>query len=44
MNDTHPEANVMVELDGSNGAPYTPRQTAEISKAFLVKEGYPFRS
>jgi inosose dehydratase len=44
VNDAHPDANVMVELDGSNNAPYTPRQTAEISKAFLVKDGYAFRS
>ena len=37
-------ANVMYELDGSKGAPYTPRETAEISKAFCVKQGYTFRS
>ena len=43
MNDAHPEASVMVELDGSAGQPYTPRQTAEISKAFLVAQGYRFR-
>jgi hypothetical protein len=34
----------MYELDGSKDAPYTPRQTAEISKAFLVKQGYAFRA
>jgi inosose dehydratase len=44
VNDAHPEANVMYELDGSKDAPYTPRQTAEISKAFLVKQGYAFRA
>lgn len=44
VNDAHPDANVMYELDGSKDAPYTPRQTAEISKAFLVKQGYAFRS
>jgi inosose dehydratase len=44
MNDAHPDANVMYELDGSKGAPYTPRETAEISKAFCVKQGYTFRS
>jgi inosose dehydratase len=44
VNDAHPEANVMHELDGSKDAPYTPRQTAEISKAFLVKQGYAFRA
>jgi inosose dehydratase len=43
VNDAHPEANVMHELDGSADAPYTPRQTAEISKAYLVKQGYAFR-
>jgi inosose dehydratase len=43
MNDAHPEADVMVELDGSPNQPYTPRQTAEISKAFLEKQGYMFR-
>ena len=44
VNDAHPDANVMYELDGSKDAPYTPRQTAEISKAFLVKQGYAFRA
>jgi inosose dehydratase len=44
MNDAHPDANVMYELDGSKGAPYTPKETAEISKAFCVKQGYTFRS
>ena len=44
VNDAHPDANVMYELDGSKDAPYTPRQTAEISKAFLVKQGYTFRA
>lgn len=44
MNDKHPDANVMYELDGSKGAPYTPRETAEISKAFCVKQGYVFRT
>jgi inosose dehydratase len=43
MDDAHPDANVMVELDGSAGQPYTPRETAEISKAFLIKQGYSFR-
>lgn len=40
----HPEANVMVELDGSANQPYTPRQTAEISKTFLEKLGFGFRA
>jgi inosose dehydratase len=44
MNDAQPQADVMVELDGSPNQPYTPRQTAEISKAFLVKQGYAFRA
>jgi inosose dehydratase len=39
-----PTANIMVELDGSPNQPYTPRQTAEISKAFLEKLGYTFRA
>ena len=44
VNDAHPEANVMYELDGSADQPYTPRQTAEISKAFLAGQGYGFRA
>jgi inosose dehydratase len=43
-NDAHPDANVMVELDGSPNQPYTPRQTAEISKTYLTKLGYRFRA
>jgi inosose dehydratase len=39
----HP-VNVMVELDPSPNAPTKPRETAEISKAFLVKQGYDFKS
>jgi inosose dehydratase len=42
MDEAHPDADVMVELDGSPNQPYTPRQTAEISKAFLQKQGYTF--
>jgi inosose dehydratase len=38
----HP-VNIMVELDPSPNAPTSPRQTAEISKAFLLKQGYKFR-
>jgi inosose dehydratase len=44
MNDSQPKADVMVELDGSPNQPYTPKQTAEISKAFLQKQGYAFRT
>jgi inosose dehydratase len=40
----HPDANVMVELDGSPNQPYTPRQTAEISRNFLQSLGYTFRT
>jgi inosose dehydratase len=40
----HPDANVMVELDGSPNQPYTPRQTAEISKTYLESLGYTFRT
>jgi len=43
MNESQPNADVMVELDGSPNQPYTPKQTAEISKAFLQKQGYQFR-
>jgi hypothetical protein len=34
----------MHELDGSASPPYTPRQTAEISKGYLQKLGYRFRT
>jgi inosose dehydratase len=37
-------ANIMHELDGSPNPPYTPRQTAAISKAYLQKLGYRFRT
>lgn len=40
----NPNANIMHELDGSANAPYTPLQTAEISKAYLQKLGYTFRT
>ncbi|MPZ19127.1 MAG: TIM barrel protein [Luteitalea sp.] len=40
----NPTANIMVELDGSKNAPYTPRETAEISKAYLQKLGFTFRA
>jgi inosose dehydratase len=39
----HP-VNVMVELDGSDNQPYTPRETVEISKAYLQKLGYTFKA
>lgn len=44
VEETNPQANVMVELDGSSNVPYTPRETAEISKAYLQKLGYTFRA
>ena len=39
----NPHASVMVELDGSASQPYTPRETAEISKEYLQKLGFTFR-
>jgi inosose dehydratase len=44
MNESQPKADVMVELDGSPNQPYTPKQTAEISKVYLQKLGYAFRT
>jgi inosose dehydratase len=44
MEEANPQANIMHELDGSQNQPYTPRQTAEISKAYLQKLGYEFRA
>ena len=40
----NPQANIMVELDGSPNQPYTPLETAQISKAYLEKLGYRFRT
>jgi len=40
----NPSANIMVELDGSSNQPYTPLETAQISKAYLEKLGYTFRT
>jgi len=39
----NPNANIMHELDGSANAPYTPLQTAQISKRYLQTLGYTFR-
>src|SRR5262249_49712894 len=36
--------NVMVELDGSANTPITARETADTTKAYLVKLGYKFRT
>ena len=44
MEKANPNANIMHELDGSAGMPYTPRQTAEISKKYCRGLGYTFRS
>jgi inosose dehydratase len=40
----NPGANILHELDGSPNMPYTPLKTAQISKAYLQKLGYTFRT
>jgi inosose dehydratase len=35
---------IMVELDPSRNPPETPLETATVSKAYLIKQGYTFRS
>jgi inosose dehydratase len=44
MESANPQANIMVELDPSENAPMTPRETAETSKKFLQGLGYTFRT
>jgi len=44
MEKANPNANIMHELDGSANMPFTPRQTAEIGKAYLQKLGYTFKT
>jgi inosose dehydratase len=44
MEQANPGANIMHELDGSRNMPYTARQTAQISKWYLQKLGYAFRT
>jgi inosose dehydratase len=44
MEASNANANIMVELDGSPKQPYTPLETAQISKAYLEKIGYKFRT
>jgi inosose dehydratase len=41
---SNPDANVMHELDGSPQMPYSPLETARISRAYLQKLGYGFRA
>ena len=36
--------NIMVELDPSNNAPITPLETVKITKAWLLKQGFAFRT
>jgi inosose dehydratase len=40
----NPQANIMVELDPSEAAPMTPRETAETSRKYLQELGFTFRS
>ncbi len=40
---SHP-VNIMVELDRAATTPVSARETADISKAFLLKQGYTFRA
>jgi len=42
MEAANPSANIMHELDGSAKQPYTPRETAARSKAYLQTLGYQF--
>jgi inosose dehydratase len=44
MEKANPNADIMHELDGSANMPYTPRQTAEISRKYLQGLGYTFRT
>jgi inosose dehydratase len=44
MEKANPNANIMHELDGSANMPYTPRQTAEISRKYVQSLGYTFRT
>jgi inosose dehydratase len=44
MEAANPAANIMHELDGSRNAPYTPFETAQISRTYLEKLGYKFRA
>jgi inosose dehydratase len=44
LEEAHQQANIMIELDPSANAPMSPAETAQTSKAYLVKLGYKFRS
>jgi len=44
MMEGHKDANVMHELDGSAKMPYTPHETASISRTYLQKLGYTFKT
>ena len=44
MMEGHRDANVMHELDGSAKMPYTPHETASISRTYLQKLGYTFKT
>jgi inosose dehydratase len=44
MDQAHPDANVMHELDGSSKQPYTPLETAQIGKKYLQGLGFAFRT
>jgi inosose dehydratase len=44
MERANPNANIMHELDGSADMPYTPRQTAEISRKYVQSLGYSMRT
>jgi inosose dehydratase len=44
LEDGHQQVNVMVELDQSKNAPMAPLETATVSKAYLEKLGYQFRT
>jgi inosose dehydratase len=44
MMEGHPDANVMHELDGSAKMPYTPHETASMSRTYLQKLGHTFKT
>jgi inosose dehydratase len=44
MMEGHPDANVMHEPDGSAKMPYTPHETASMSRTYLQKLGHTFKT